>query len=100
MTQNKWRGTGVALITPFTKNNKVDYTGLEKLIEHCIHGRVEYLVPLGTTGESATLTKEEKAEVLDFVIEKNAGRLPIVAGFGGNSTQSVIDNINLYQFKG
>jgi 4-hydroxy-tetrahydrodipicolinate synthase len=78
----------------------VNYNGLERLINHCIDGGVEYLVSLGTTGESVNLTKEEKLEVLNFTIEKNAGRVPVVAGFGGNSTHSLIKEIEQYHFKG
>lgn len=100
MIQNKLKGTGVALVTPFTRQGEVDYKGLENLINHCIHGGVEYLVSLGTTGESATLTKEEKQKVLEFTIEKNSGRVPVVAGFGGNDTQSVIKDLQSYHFKG
>jgi 4-hydroxy-tetrahydrodipicolinate synthase len=100
MIQQKLRGTGVALVTPFTEKGEVNYNGLERLINHCIDGGVEYLVSLGTTGESVNLTKEEKLEVLNFTIEKNAGRVPVVAGFGGNSTHSLIKEIEQYHFKG
>lgn len=100
MIQLKLKGTGVALVTPFTADGKVDYKGLEKLINFCIEGGVEYLVSLGTTGESVNLTKEEKLEVLNFTVEKNAGRVPVVAGFGGNSTHEVVKDINGYDFKG
>jgi 4-hydroxy-tetrahydrodipicolinate synthase len=100
MIQLKLKGTGVALVTPFTADGKVDYKGLEKLINFCIEGGVEYLVSLGTTGESVNLTKEEKLEVLNFTVEKNAGRVPVVAGFGGNSTHQVVKDINGYDFRG
>ena len=100
MIQLKLKGTGVALVTPFTADGKVDYKGLEKLINYCIEGGVEYLVSLGTTGESVNLTKEEKLEVLNLTVEKNAGRVPVVAGFGGNSTHEVVKDINGYDFKG
>ncbi len=100
MIQNKMKGTGIALVTPFTKTGEVDYKGLEKLINYCINGGVEYLVSLGTTGESATLTKEEKHAVIDFTIEKTSKRVPIIAGFGGNSTREVISDIQKFHFKG
>ena len=101
MIRSKLRGTGVALVTPFTKIGAVDYNGLEKLIEHCIHGGVEYLVSLGTTGESVTLSAEEKLDVLNFTIEKTAKRVPVVAGFGGNNTTYLIKNeIEKFHFKG
>lgn len=100
MIQSKLRGTGVALVTPFNQDGSVDFSSLEKLINHCIDGGVEYLVSLGTTGESVNLTKEEKKDVLGFTIEKNAGRVPLVAGFGGNSTHALLKEIGSYDFKG
>jgi 4-hydroxy-tetrahydrodipicolinate synthase len=93
------RGTGVALVTPF-KNNQVDYAGLERLIEHNIKGGVEFLVTMGTTGESVTLTKKEKIEVMDFTIRTAAGRAGIVAGFGGYNTAEVIEQMQSYHFEG
>lgn len=90
----------MALATPFTSKGEVDFKGLEKLIEHCITGGVEYLVSLGTTGETSTLSKAEKIAVLEFTVEKNAGRIPVVAGFGGNDTRAVITEIEQYHFKG
>ena len=93
------RGTGVALVTPF-KNNQVDYAGLERLIEHNIKGGVEFLVTMGTTGESVTLTKKEKIEVMDFTIRTAAGRVGIVAGFGGYNTAEVIEQMQSYHFEG
>jgi 4-hydroxy-tetrahydrodipicolinate synthase len=93
------RGTGVALVTPF-KNNQVDYVGLERLIEHNIAGGVEFLVTMGTTGESVTLTKKEKIEVMDFTIRLAAGRVGIVAGFGGYNTAEVIEQMQSYHFEG
>lgn len=100
MLREKLRGTGVALVTPFKADGSVDYKGLEKLIDHCINGGVEYLVSLGTTGESVTLSKEEKIRVLDFTIAYNKGRVPVVAGFGGNNTLEVIKEIEQYSFSG
>ena len=100
MIQSKLRGTGVALVTPFTQTGSVDFAGLERLINYCIEGGVEYLVSLGTTGESVNLDKAEKLEVLNFTIEKNGGRVPLVAGFGGNSTHQVIKDLQQYHFKG
>ncbi len=86
-------GTGVALITPFTENFEVDVEGLKKVVNFNIDNGVDYLVLLGTTAESATLTKVEKQWVIDTIIEVNAGRLPLVLGVGGNNTQSVIDEL-------
>lgn len=93
------RGTGVALVTPF-RNNQVDYLGLERLIEHNIAGGVEFLVTMGTTGESVTLTKKEKIQVMDFTIRTAAGRVGIVAGFGGYNTAEVIEQMQAYHFEG
>jgi 4-hydroxy-tetrahydrodipicolinate synthase len=100
MLHQKLRGSGVALVTPFTANGDVDYKGLGRLIDHCINGGIEYLVSLGTTGESATLSKEEKLEVLNFTIEYNNGRVPVVAGFGGNDTRAVVRDIEHFHFNG
>lgn len=92
-------GTGVALVTPF-KGGQVDYPALERLIEHNIKGGLDFLVSLGTTGEAATLSVAEKHTILDFTVEKAAGRVPVVAGFGGNNTQALIEAIKAYHFKG
>ncbi len=100
MIQSKLRGTGVALVTPFNAKGEVSFAGLEKVINHSINGGVEYLVSLGTTGESVTLNKEEKLEILRFTVEKAAGRVPVVAGFGGNNTAEVIKDIEGFDFKG
>ncbi len=97
---DKFKGTGVALVTPFSQDGSIDYDGLSNLIEHVIAGGVDYLVSLGTTGESATLSNEEKAEVLAFTVEKTAKRLPVVGGFGGNNTQEIIDSVNNASLEG
>ena len=96
---NKFRGTGVALVTPFA-NGAVDFVGLAHVINHCIDGGVEYLVSLGTTGESATLTAAESLEVLEFTTKTIAERVPLVAGFGGNNTQALIEKIKAFDFEG
>ncbi len=98
--ERKFKGVGVALVTPFTKNNTVDYNGLDQLVNHVISGGVDYLVVLGTTGESVTLTKEEKKKVVAQVINSNARRLPIVIGIGGNNTQELIETIKETDFTG
>lgn len=87
-------GTGVALVTPFNARHEVDFDALTRLINHVIDGGVEFLVSLGTTGETATLTKAEKKDVLAHTVRIAAGRVPVVAGFGGNNTQGVIDDIH------
>lgn len=100
MNINKLRGTGVALVTPFHKDGSIDFKGFKKLIERCIDGKIEYLVPLGTTGESATLSVNEKRAIIDFVVEIADNRLPIVLGLGGNSTQDVLNCIEDCSFEG
>ena len=87
------KGTGVALITPFTSDNKVDTKALAKIVNYVIDGGVDYIVALGTTSESPTLTKEEKKLVCQTIIETNKKRLPLVIGIGGNNTQAIIDEI-------
>src|SRR5690554_8036309 len=86
-------GTGVALVTPFKKDLSVDTQALKKIVRHTIDGGVEYLVVLGTTAESATLSKDEKELVIRTVIEENAGVLPLVLGVGGNNTQEVVNEL-------
>jgi 4-hydroxy-tetrahydrodipicolinate synthase len=95
----KLYGTGVALVTPFTENLQVDYKALKKIISHVSKG-VDYLVVLGTTGESPTLSKDEKADVLEFVKSNNPKGLPIVYGIGGNDTQEVLDSIQHTDLRG
>ncbi len=89
----KFHGVGVALVTPFHEDGSIDWTGLERMLQHVANGGVDYLVIQGTTGESATMTQAEKVEVLQFVKEKNAGKLPIVYGIGGNVTSKVVEEI-------
>ncbi|PLX22418.1 MAG: 4-hydroxy-tetrahydrodipicolinate synthase [Marinilabiliales bacterium] len=91
--QHKFAGTGVAIITPFKKDLSIDFEGLEKQIEHLIANGINYLVVLGTTGESVTQTEKEKAELVKFILEKVNQRLPIVLGIGGNNTKAVVDKI-------
>ena len=95
-----FRGTGVAMVTPFKTDKSVDFNALDKLTEHLITGGVDYLVVQGTTGESATLTKSEKQEVLSAVVAKNNGRSPIVWGHGGNNTQALIDGFKEFDLSG
>jgi 4-hydroxy-tetrahydrodipicolinate synthase len=93
-------GLGVALVTPFNDNGLVDYSGLQKLVEHQVSNGTDYLVVQGTTGESATLTNEEKKAVLDFIVEVNASRLPVVLGIGGNNTSHVSNQLESLNSKG
>src|SRR6188768_2636173 len=88
-------GTGVAIVTPF-KNNAVDFDALTRMIEYVIHGRVEYIVSLGTTGEATSLSDDEQMKVQAHTIDITAGRVPIVAGqFGGNNTAQLCEKLNL-----
>ncbi len=96
---NKFTGTGVALVTPF-KNGEVDFDGLAKVIEHTITGGLDFLVSLGTTGETATLSSNEKVEVLEFTVRQVDGRVPVVAGFGGNNTAQLKNEIRDFHFDG
>ena len=100
MNPNKLKGTGVALVTPFHKDGSIDFKAFKKLIERCIDGKVDYLVPLGTTGESVTLTTNERRAVTDFVIEIADKKLPVVLGLGGNNTQEILRFIEEHNFDG
>ena len=93
---NRFWGTGVALVTPFNSNGTIDYDGLKKLIDYTIQGGVEYLVSLGTTGETATLDKGERKAIFDFTVDTVAGRVPLVAGIGGNSTRDVSETLKSF----
>ncbi|MBK9488997.1 MAG: 4-hydroxy-tetrahydrodipicolinate synthase [Haliscomenobacter sp.] len=96
----KFRGTGVALITPF-RNKAIDYAALETIIEHVIQGGVDYIVSLGTTGEAITLSSKECREVFDFTIKVVNGRKPLVAGlFGSNFTEALVEKIRNYNLEG
>ncbi len=94
MNLNKLIGTGVALITPFKKNHQVDFDALEKMIDFVIDNGVEYLVSLGTTGETPTLTNKEQREIVDFTATKINDRVPLVLGIGGNNTKEVIEHFS------
>ena len=96
----KIKGTGVALITPFNKDFSIDYDSLEKLINYQIDGGIDYLVLMGTTGESAVLSKDEKKAIITFCIKINNGVLPIVLGLGGNNTLALVEQINQTDFTG
>jgi 4-hydroxy-tetrahydrodipicolinate synthase len=96
----RFRGTGVALVTPF-KNDQIDWNSLEKIIEHVISGGVDFLVSLGTTGESATTSEAEQRQIIDFTIRINRGRLPVVVGiFGGNNTSALVQKMQQFNFDG
>ncbi len=94
MTNTKFIGTGVAIVTPLNRDRRIDKTSLIRLINYIIKGGVEYVVVLGTTGESVTLTKEEKRTVVSIVLETVNKRVPVVLGLGGNNTQVLIESLN------
>ncbi len=94
------KGTGVAIVTPFKSDKSIDFPALTKLVEHLHAGEVDYLVVLGTTGETATLSFEEQVAVLAHVQEANAGKLPIVLGIGGNNTQGILEQYKRFNFEG
>lgn len=96
----KLKGTGVALVTPFTSNKEIDYTSLGKVIDYCINGGVNYLVSLGTTGETVTLDDLEKQAILDFTKKHVNGRVPLVAGFGGNNTALIAKKLVEFNLEG
>ena len=100
MKDQRFIGTGVAIITPF-RNNEVDFNSLAGLIDYVINGGVNYIVALGSTGETATLNEDEARLVLDFCIERINNRVPLVAGnFGWNDTKELVKKINGYNFSG
>lgn len=98
--RNKFTGTGIAIVTPFDNEGNIDWKSFENLVEYWIKGKVEYLVVLGTTGESATIHGKEKQEVFSFIQKQVNGRVPIVAGIGGNDTKEVVANFNHFDLKG
>ncbi|MBS7566307.1 4-hydroxy-tetrahydrodipicolinate synthase [Mucilaginibacter sp. Bleaf8] len=97
---NMFHGTGVAMVTPFDGSGQVDYDGLKNLINYLIDGGVEYLVSLGTTGESATLSKEEKKKIWAFTAEVVNKRVNLVAGIGGNNTYEVVEAVKQFDTTG
>lgn len=96
----KFKGLGVAMVTPFNSDGSVDYLGLEKLTNHLVDGGVNYLVVMGTTGENPTINNEEQQAILQKVKEVNVRRLPIVFGIGGNSTAAVVERLKSENLEG
>ena len=97
---DKFKGTGVALVTPFTKDHSIDFAALGRVIDHVIKGGVEYVVALGTTGETPTLSREEKKSLVKYIVEKVNKRVAVVVGIGGNHTGEVIDTFKQYDLRG
>ncbi len=96
----KFKGTGVAIVTPFKNDSSIDFAAFGRVINHTIDGGVDYIVVLGTTGESVTLSKDEKQAVLSYLLEINENRVPVVVGIGGNNTQEVINSIRKTDLSG
>jgi len=94
--RNLLKGTGVAIVTPFNEDESVDFAALEKLIDFIIGNGVEYIVSLGTTGETPTLSKQEKLDIVHFSLEKINNRVPVVVGIGGNNTKEVINTVESF----
>lgn len=95
-----FRGTGVALVTPFNADLSVDYAALGKLVDHVISNGVNYIVALGTTAETPTLSEEEKKTILAYIVKHNAGRVPVVCGMGSNNTTELVRQLKEYDFTG
>lgn len=100
MARNKFKGLGIALVTPFTHEGEVDYTALRRLLDYQLSNGADFLCILATTGETPCLSKEEKQNIKDLVVEKVAGRIPILMGSGGNNTAAIIDSLKHDDFTG
>lgn len=96
----KFRGTGVAIVTPFKNDSSIDFAAMGRVLNHVINGGVNYIVLMGTTGESVTLTKDEKKALTSYVLETIDNRVPLVLGIGGNNTQDIINFIKQINLKG
>ncbi|MFW5792703.1 MAG: 4-hydroxy-tetrahydrodipicolinate synthase [Bacteroidota bacterium] len=97
---SKFKGTGVAIVTPFHREGSIDFKSFERLIEFQINSGIDYIVFLGTTGEAVTLNSDEKNAIINFAVETIGGRVPIVIGIGGNNTQDIIGKIKKTSFDG
>ncbi|MCK9452403.1 MAG: 4-hydroxy-tetrahydrodipicolinate synthase [Bacteroidales bacterium] len=100
MIESMFKGTGVALVTPFKNDMQVDYAALENIVNHVISNGVNFLVALGTTSESAVLTEEEKARVVETIVNTNNGRVHVMLGLGGNNTAAILQQLKQQVFRG
>lgn len=100
MKKSKFSGLGVAMVTPFAKDGAVDIAALKKLTNHLCNGGADFLVVMGTTGENPVLSDTEQRQILDAVLETNAGKLPVVFGMGGNDTRALCNRISNFDFSG
>jgi 4-hydroxy-tetrahydrodipicolinate synthase len=96
----RFKGTGVAIVTPFKNDSSIDFNAFGRVINHVIKGGVNYIVAMGTTGEASTLTRDEKQALISYVVEEIDNRVPLVVGIGGNNTQEVITSIREYDLTG
>ena len=100
MAQNKFRGLGIALITPFKTDGSIDFDALDRLVEYQIKGRADFLCIMGTTAETPTLSREEKRLLKEHLVERVAGRVPLLMGCGGNNTAAILDELQNEDWKG
>lgn len=100
MSRINLRGVGVALITPFREDESVDYEALIRIVDYQIQNNIDYLVVLGTTGETPTLTEDEKKKIIEVVVYQVGGRIPIVLGLGGNNTRAIVEKLKTDSFEG
>jgi 4-hydroxy-tetrahydrodipicolinate synthase len=96
----KFKGTGVAIVTPFKNDYSIDFSALGRVVNHVIKGGVNYIVAMGTTGEAPTLTKDEKQALVSYITEAIDNRVPLVVGIGGNNTQEIINSIREFDLAG
>jgi 4-hydroxy-tetrahydrodipicolinate synthase len=96
----RFKGTGVAIVTPFKNDSSIDFNAFGRVINHVIKGGINYIVAMGTTGEASTLTRDEKQALISYVVEAIDNRVPLVVGIGGNNTQEVITSIREYDLTG
>jgi 4-hydroxy-tetrahydrodipicolinate synthase len=96
----KFRGTGVAIVTPFKNDSSIDFAAFGRVVNHIINGGANYIVAMGTTGESVTLTKDEKKAIICYILEAIDNRVPLVVGIGGNNTQEIINQVRSLDLSG
>jgi 4-hydroxy-tetrahydrodipicolinate synthase len=95
----RFRGTGVAIVTPFKSDLSIDFSAFGRIVNHVIDGGVNYIVVMGTTGESVTLTRDEKKAIINYILEAIDGRIPLVVGIGGNNTQEVVSQLRNFELE-
>jgi 4-hydroxy-tetrahydrodipicolinate synthase len=100
MNTSSLHGLGVAMVTPFGTKGAVDLPALQRLTNHLVRGGADFLVVLGTTGETPVLSEDEQRRIVDFVLEVNAGKLPVVVGMAGNDTRALCDRVSTWDLRG